>query len=228
MPELQKLVVSAMHSGSLEPDADREVPLDRVMAFAVGAIRDPLGEQLFRLKYMNELSAYPDALRLLTSRSSRPGESRRSVRRVCERVLEEWFHDRCPVCAGRGHIVIEGTPHARNNCSACGGSGRQPISIQARCAHLGVSPDAYPRWEPRLTRAYAVLVRADEALWLEVSAQLGRAGGRRGPASRFAKMLAQGVALRGKGRILPGSRPQAHNDNTMPGPGAAQDPGAQP
>lgn len=223
MPELAKLVVSAMRSGSLEPNADREVPIDRVMAFAVGALRDPLGEALCRLKYLDEVGAYEDALRLLTARAARIGESRRSVRRVCERVLEEWFNDNCESCGGRGYLVIEGTPHARNGCVVCGGSGRQPVSIHGRCAYLGVPPGAYPRWEPRLARAYAVLIRAEDALWEEVAAQLGRTAGR---ASIAKKVL----ALRGRRRILPGSgsRPPAHNDNTMPGPGVDREDGAQP
>ena len=221
MPELAKLVVSALNSGSLEGDPNHEVALDRVMAFALAAISDPLGAALFRLRFMDEIEAYSPALKALTSRTARPGESRRSVARVCGRALDEWFFDLCEVCGGRGHMVVDGTPIARHACASCGGAGRQPPSIQARCAALGLSPEAYPKWEPRLARAHQALGRSEAALVDEIAVKLGRAAGRQAAMKKFMVALCSGR------RILPGSRPPAHNNNTTPGHGEARDAGAQ-
>lgn len=215
MPELEKLVVSALGSGSLESDPDHEVDIDRVMAFALAAIRDPLGAALLRLKFLDSAGVYEKTVALLVSKTVRPGENRRAMKRVCERVLNEWYYDLCTSCGGRGSIVVEGTPHARHSCTACSSSGRQPVSIHGRCAYLGVSPKAYSKWEPRLSRVEGALYRAERALVEELAAKLGRASGRRASGKKFA------LALAGRRRILADSRPPAHNDNTMPGQGRA-------
>lgn len=210
MPELEKLVISALNSGSLEPDPHHEAAIDRVMAFALAAIHDPLGAALLRLKFLGNTSAYETAVTRLIARVVRPGENRRAMKRVCERVLDEWYYDLCQVCSGRGGIVADGTPLTRHVCPSCSGSGRQPVSIQGRCSYLGVSPTAYPRWRPRLDRAEGAVGRAERDLMEELAVKLGRVSGRPGAGKRFA------LALVGIRSILPGSSSPAHNDNTMP------------
>ena len=216
MPELAKKVVSALNSSSLESDANVEMPIDRVMAFAVGAIKDPLGEALFMLKYMEDMGYYQRALALLARRATRPNESRNMMRRVCTVVLDEWYFDRCEVCGGRGLIVVDGTPHARHVCMSCEGSGRDQVSTQKRCRRLGVPVEAYPRWETRLARATRAIDNAWDRLWEEVGQQLRAAAPGRGYGKRERITLKVLASMRGK-RILAGSALPAHNDNTMPG-----------
>lgn len=220
MTELAKQVVSAMFAGTLESDPLVETALDRVMAFAVGGMREPLGEALCRLKYLQETTAYQEALDLLTRRTRHRAESWHQTRRVCERVLEEWMDDLCQTCEGRGHMVAEGAPHARQACATCETTGKRPVSEQGRCAYLGVSPDTYDKWRPRFERAYRALDKSDAALWDEAATQLGRSGAGRRAVKNF-------LALRGKERILRGSRHPANNNTSRPEKNDDALPGAQ-
>ena len=174
MPELAKLVVSAMDAGTLESDPNREMPVDRIMAFAAGSMRDPLGGALLRAKFHGEVGAGDEALRILERRVIRPTESRRRVHLVCQRVMLEYLDELCRPCGGRGALVDEGAPLARHACLVCDGSGKRPVSVLERCNDLHLTSEQYARWEDLFVRAYRVIQHAEMAVMEVTAAQLGR------------------------------------------------------
>jgi hypothetical protein len=210
MGDIRKLIASAVTGGDLSESEITETALDRVMALGTAGISSPLGTSLWRLKYANDHREYEPALALLTRQVRRPNQVLSFMRKLCQCVLNEWLDELCRKCGGRGHIVAEGTPHAKSACTSCSGHGVRAVSAQHRMRAMRLSDKAYPKWEAQFARAYLAIVDADDNAWLEVAKQLGRVGNR----ASFARRT---LAIRRTAEIMRGnSSCPAHNENILP------------
>ncbi len=180
MADLRKLVASAIHSRNLADDPTCETPLNRILAFAHVP---PLGSSLWRLRYANDHREFQPAVALV-ARTLGSGARNQLVHRIAYRSLWEWLDDLCQQCLGRGHIVIEGTPHARDVCKKCNGNRLHRYSDQDRIRSAALPPKAYPKWEPVFSKAHTLIASADENAWHTVAYKLERIAGIRGLARR--------------------------------------------
>jgi hypothetical protein len=174
MTNLRKQVAIALQSANLSSNPTCETALDRIGALAFS---DRLGATLWRAKYANDPQAYDPARTLLAHRlrgkSTKPNGI---LEKIAECVLNEWLDDLCKACGGRGHLVPQGTPHARRSCTRCAGTGQRRSSDRERIRVTGISATAYPKWERFFTRAHSLLATADRQACFDVAMQLERVG----------------------------------------------------
>jgi hypothetical protein len=209
MGDIRKLIASAVTGGDLSESEITETNTrpshgvrHRGHLFAAGHVA-------VALKYANDHREYEPALALLTRQVRRPNQVLSFMRKLCQCVLNEWLDELCRKCGGRGHIIAEGTPHARQTCSDCDGTGVRRPSELHRMNVMGLTPKSYPKWEARFSSVYAVIVEADDAATESAARQLGRRVNR---SSVTRKVLALHTPC---GIVGSSSRP-AHNDNSMP------------
>jgi hypothetical protein len=100
--------------------------LDIIHALGAVSIHHPLADAVFRVKYSNEASSYPDALagmrNLAISLNALGGWrlKRSRLAEMAKAVLDYWLSDTCPVCEGRGWEKPDGSPALSNTpCGAC-------------------------------------------------------------------------------------------------------------
>ena len=170
MPDLRVLVAAAIHAVNLAQNPLRETPVDRLGALAFA---DPLGGDLWALKYANEASAFAPALGLLTHRSRKAARDFVLRRKLCTVALHEWMFDLCQTCGGRGVRVATQFSPVRH-CETCDGSGRQQISEAGRARALGFELGTYRKWAPRFALVQGKISDAEDQAWLDISRQLGR------------------------------------------------------
>lgn len=213
MADIRKLLASALGSGDLSADPNRETPADRIGAMAFS---DHLGSALWRLKWGNDEEQAQAALALLSRRvARRNGDSPALVRRICSIALAEWLDDLCRHCSGRGHMAVEGTPHTKAACPKCSGTGANKPSEMARIRALGMRDvSGYRKLVQRFDRAHARISEADTQAWLDIAFQLERVGYRSGIAKKV-------LAFRDSAAIMRVSAAPATTTSTCGGQDAA-------
>jgi hypothetical protein len=179
MGNLRRLLASAVVSGDLSHNPNRETAPDRIGALACSQIGEEgenytLGATLLRLRYAHDAACYAPAVQLLADLVERPNEVRSTIVTLCGVVLNEWLYDLCPTCNGRGHSVIEGTGRAGRPCSACNGTGMARHSDQQRMVEMGFTPSTYVRWVRRFAYAHSVLAAAEANTGRATAQQLDR------------------------------------------------------
>ena len=118
---IEERVGAALSSGDLTG-----ANLDVLTALGVVSIREPLADAVFRLKYANEASSYPDAMTAVRTLARFLNKkagwklSERHTNAMAKAVLDYWLDDLCPACEGRGWLKPEGAPILSNHpCPAC-------------------------------------------------------------------------------------------------------------
>ena len=96
-------------------------------AIIAGAMLKGWATKLFRLKYANDASEYPEVLayfkEIATQHSRRMKWGDDAKARSCaKKVLDYWLADNCPACFGRGYEVMPGSPMLSDTpCPVCQG-----------------------------------------------------------------------------------------------------------
>lgn len=212
---LRELVGAAINSGDLEENPLRECSVDRLGALAFS---DELGACLWRLKYAQHHAARPGrnffvaSVQLLARRlgGQRRGDDREILTAICTMVINEWLHDWCQRCCGRGHTIAKDSS-VRHTCTHCSGTGIGRHSDLARMRTLGMDRKRYAKWERRFHAAHQKVTDADVQAWRDVSAQL-RDATQHPAVEKLLAMAKRRFTLRpihGDG--------QAQSDNNMPG-----------
>ena len=141
MGGMREQLGAAVNASNLGGAVDRERHVDRVGAMGAACIKpggiDPrgeLGSALIRLRW-GEQDVFKQAALLLV-RDLRNGSMRGRFRferrqdadivllRFACAVLDEWLHDKCPECTGRGR-KMPADEVKRDLCQACNGLGRR-------------------------------------------------------------------------------------------------------
>ncbi len=97
-----------------------------VTALGIVGITEPLAHAVFRLKYANVASSYPQVLADVRSLARKLNANRNwRLRRqhldeMSKVVLDYWLSDTCPACEGRAWRAAAGTPYLTDDaCPAC-------------------------------------------------------------------------------------------------------------
>lgn len=123
-------IVKAHQSKSLK-HREQHCDVDVLGAVGMAAISNPVYLSLWRLKFEND-QAEREACRTWFIMQVRRSIERRGIAdefirasgRVASQALHAWLFDKCPVCTGIGHLVIQGTPSLdARDCPGCSGSG---------------------------------------------------------------------------------------------------------
>lgn len=171
MANLRKLLAAAFSGTDLSTSDIQETAVDRIAAMA---FTDRLGGELWRLQLSHDPRSYRRALALLTHRTKPIARDRAIRQRLCETVLREWLDTLCRHCAGRGFIMVEGSP--KKACPVCDGTTLRRYSDQWRMARMGFAPEVYRKWESRFAAVHQKLANADAAAWRDIAANLGWLG----------------------------------------------------
>lgn len=96
-------------------------------AIIAGAMLKGWATKLFRLKYANDATEYPEVLEIFKyiavkhSRRMKWGDDSRAYS-AAKKVLDYWLVDICPTCQGRGYKTVEGSPMLSDTvCPSCKG-----------------------------------------------------------------------------------------------------------
>lgn len=137
-PSLAERYVHATGSSDLRVYAARPSDVDKLIAAALVCVEHPrrnVAMMVLRLRQSGDLrGAYGVAQALATMvrshdfrlrKGGRDVISMRDASEMCLAMLKWWSCPACPVCAGRGHPVIGGTPMLDESqcCLACAGTG---------------------------------------------------------------------------------------------------------
>ncbi len=100
--------------------------LDKVITSGWAARNRQLGAMAFRAKYLHanakDFAALVRKIAVSRARQKRRMEPREEIHRLADSVVAWWLHDKCPVCHGRGMMVLEGQQITSVVCKECGGS----------------------------------------------------------------------------------------------------------
>lgn len=92
-----------------------------------------LGPALFRVKFANDHTSYATLLASWEVVVGGKAVKRRwssdvTAKKVAALSLGHWLNDICPVCTGKGHQAVFGTPMLSDDpCPACLGQGKKPL-----------------------------------------------------------------------------------------------------
>lgn len=168
MTDIRKATASAITGHNLSTSDLVTTALDHIAALAFS---DRLGSCLWRLKYAHDHTKY-DTARILIAHQMDRKLSRSFCLTVAATVLDEWLYDVCPVCVGRGRIVIEGTPVAPHECPECKGTGKRVVYESERLRAVGNPKKPHPKLGQWFASAAAIIERADAKAAVDVRTQL--------------------------------------------------------
>lgn len=171
MANLRKLMAAALSGTDLSSSDIQETAIDRIAAMA---FTDALGGELWRLQLSHDPRAYRRVLALLVHRTKPIARDRAIRQRLCETVLQEWLDTLCRHCAGRGFVMVEGSP--KRTCTVCAGTTLRRYSDQWRMTRMRFTPEVYRKWESRFSAVHQKLANADAAAWRDIAANLGWLG----------------------------------------------------
>lgn len=152
--------LSATNSSQLAIDPEYACDADRLLAAAYATAGDPrksLALDVYRLCATSDMRGARGIAERMAheviqrsrpqhrsrTSSGRPSRQPPTISRIeavdlCITVLKWWHMQTCPVCDGRRHPVIPGTPSldTTRECSHCQGSGIRPLKRHVKAAHL--------------------------------------------------------------------------------------------
>ena len=141
----------AAGNGQLAHRLERMTPADTVAAAGMAGRTEPLGLALWRVKYAGDRSAYRHAQSLLCAKVSNVarrrhwGETPKVLRLLAHQVMSWSVFGVCPVCTGRGNLVIgegEGRKVLSDElCQVCHGDGATPIERAVPVQLIGRAKD---------------------------------------------------------------------------------------
>jgi hypothetical protein len=97
-----------------------------------------IGNLLFRTKYANDATSYPELLAkwkviVAAKAAHRKWPKHIVAAKVANMSLDHFLNDVCPVCTGRAHVPIENGGRAvlsDRPCPACQGTGTKPLQCE--------------------------------------------------------------------------------------------------
>ncbi|MGI4936305.1 MAG: hypothetical protein ACRYF5_06105, partial [Janthinobacterium lividum] len=96
-----------------------------------------MGALMFRVKYSNDATSYPQLLAEWTQVVKSKASSRKwpadiSPKKIARLSLQYWQNDICTVCGGMGHLPVLHVPNVLSDdpCKACNGTTKKPITAQ--------------------------------------------------------------------------------------------------
>lgn len=168
--------------------------LNVVIALGVTAIKQPLAEAIFWLKYSNHAPAYGQSLReveKLSKQLDAKGNWRLRhgrLKAMAKAVLDYYIDDTCSTCEGRGWKQPEGAPYLSDDpCEAClakpgGRPGKRPFPWLAKKPKVKFKDRDKPQRRKQLgkrrARIDAVYVDAHKALLCELEELERQVGGK--------------------------------------------------
>lgn len=127
-------LATARQSSNLTDSPDRLTDVSVLAAAGMVASSNAVGMSLMRLRDTMDRHEWPYCLsataararKFFAKRNDKPSE--REIHDLSERILRAWVAPTCPVCDGRGHKKIAGTPLMEDEpCGVCHGAGVLPI-----------------------------------------------------------------------------------------------------
>lgn len=153
MTSIAERYLTATNSSQLGHDPNHVCDADRLLAAAYATAGDPfksLALDVYRLKATADLAgAKSIASRMAEKvlqksrprRGAKPELSRVEAVDLCLVVIKWWQMQACPVCEGRGHPNIPGTPmlDTARQCAHCGGTGIRPLKKHVKPKQLDMA-----------------------------------------------------------------------------------------
>ncbi len=127
----------AVNSSNLRDD-DQHHQTDVLAAMALGSVENHLGPLLYRVKFANQASSYPQLMekwgRLMLNRSIIcVWPEHIKPEKISSLSLDYWLNDACQTCTGRKSDRIDNTPCLSGvDCADCGGTGRRALECDPR------------------------------------------------------------------------------------------------
>ncbi len=133
---IQRYSRAATSSNLRDDEHNHQTEILAAAALASMHIGCELGTKLFRVKYSNDASSYPNLLSewcdIVKSKSrTRNWPEEISHSKIAKESLNYWLNDQCIMCGGHGHQEVENVPQVLKDdpCAACDGSGRRALGV---------------------------------------------------------------------------------------------------
>lgn len=155
MTSIAERYLTATSSSQLGHDPNHVCDADRLLAAAYAASGDArrsLALDVYRLRATSNMTGANGIAERMASQimqrakrlDRKTGESKISrieAHDLCIVILKWWHMQACPVCEGRGHPHIPGTPllDTARQCGHCEGTGIRPLKKHVKAKHLDLA-----------------------------------------------------------------------------------------
>lgn len=153
MTSIAERYLTATTSSQLGHDPNHVCDADRLLAAAYATAGDPfksLALDVYRLRATASMAGSHSIAERMAGkvvnksrpkRGGKPEVSRIEAVDLCLVVLKWWHMQACPVCEGRGHPHIPGTPllDTARQCGHCDGTGIRPLKKHVKAKHLDLA-----------------------------------------------------------------------------------------